>query len=322
MTPSSPLHVVLGGTGGVGNAVVRALVAQGQHVRSVTRTGSRNLLPASVESVAADIAQLDQARAVTRDASVVYFCANPAYYRWPQDFPPLLAGAIAGAAAANATLVVADNLYVYAPTSQPMTEDLPWAPATRKGLVRKAMDETLLAAHQSGQVRIAIGRAANFYGPLTTNGFVGERLLATAIAGRAVQWLGRLDQLHSFSFIDDVGSGLVTLGAQERAWGQAWHMPVAPPLTGQQYLDLIGTLSGTSVKVRQVTPLMLRLVSLANPNAREAIEMAYEFDQPHIMDSRKFTDAFGVTGTPHRDALHASIAWLRHHQDQAVTAAA
>ena len=95
---TNALHVVLGASGGVGSAVVRALVAQGKRVRGVTRSGKADV-PAGVEMLAADISLLDQARAVCHGASVVYFCANPAYNRWPQEFPPLLEGTIAGASA-------------------------------------------------------------------------------------------------------------------------------------------------------------------------------------------------------------------------------
>ncbi len=65
----------------------------------------------------------------------------------------MLEGAIAGATDARAKLIVADNLYVYAPPTVPMTEDLPWKPVTRKGKVRMAMDERLMAAHRMGRFR-------------------------------------------------------------------------------------------------------------------------------------------------------------------------
>ena len=230
--PELELHVVLGASGGVGNAVVRALVAQGKRVRGVTRSGKADV-PAGVELVAADINNLDQARAVCREATVVYFCANPPYNRWPQEFPPLLEGAIAGASAAGAKLIAAANLYVYAPTTQPLTEALPWAPVTRKGKVRVAMDERLLAAHRSGEVQAAIGRASDFFGPGALNSSVaGDRFFDALLAGKSIQWIGRLDMPHTFSYLDDFGRGLVTLGARPEALGQSWHIPAAEPVTG------------------------------------------------------------------------------------------
>jgi nucleoside-diphosphate-sugar epimerase len=310
---SNDLHVVLGASGGVGSAVVRELTAQGKRVRGVTRSGQADV-PASVEMRAADTSNLDQARAVCQEAAVVYFCSNPPYNRWPQDFPPLLEGAIAGASAAGAKLIAAANLYIYAPTTEPLTEDLPWAPVTRKGKVRAAMDERLLAAHRSGQVRAAIGRASDFFGPAALNATVGgERFFNQLYGGKAVQWLGRLDVPHTFSYIDDFGRGLVTLAARDEALGQAWHIPAAEPLTGSAFLTLFFEEAGVQAKIARVPPMMLRMVGLFNPLAREVIEMAYEFEAPYIMDGAKFTRAFGGVPTPHREAIRQTVAWFKQH---------
>lgn len=308
---ASELHVVLGASGGVGNAAVRALVAQGKRVRGVTRGGKADA-PAGVELVAADINNLDQARAVCSEASVVYFCANPAYNRWPQEFPPLLEGAIAGASAAGAKLIAAANLYVYAPTTQPITEALPWAPVTRKGKVRVAMDERLLAAHRSGEVQAAIGRASDFFGPGALNSSVaGDRFFGALLAGKSIQWIGRLDMPHTLSYIDDFGRGLVTLGARPEALGQSWHIPAAEPVTGHEFLNLLFAEAGVQGKVTRITPMLLRAVGLINPLAREVVEMAYEFEQPFIMDGTKFTHAFGGTPTPHQEAVRQTVAWFK-----------
>jgi nucleoside-diphosphate-sugar epimerase len=307
------LHVVLGASGGVGSAVVRALVAQGKRVRGITRSG-KAAAPAGVELVAADTSQLDQARAACQDAAVVYFCANPPYNRWAHDFPPLLEGAIAGASAAKAKLIATANLYVYAPTAELITEDLPWAPVTRKGKVRAAMDKRLMAAHRSGEVQAAIGRASDYFGPGALNSVTGERLFNAVLAGKPVQWLGRLDVPHTFAYIDDFGRGLVTLGTRPEALGQSWHIPAAEPLTGAEFLKLIFEEAGVPGKITRVPPVALRLLGLFDPVVRELPEMAYEFDQPFVVDSSRFTRAFGGAPTPHREAIRQTIAWFRARQ--------
>ena len=224
----------------------------------------------------------------------------------------MLAGAIAGASATSAKLIAADNLYVYAPTTQPMTEDLPMAPITRKGKVRAAMDATLLAAHRVGTVRAAIGRASDFYGPGALNATVGgSRFFKALLAGKPVEWLGRLDVPHSFSYIEDFGRGLVTLGAHEAALGQAWHIPAAEPLTGQQMLDMLFAEAGITAKITRITPALLRLAGIFNPMAHEMQEMIYEFTAPYIIDGTKFTRAFGGTPTSHQVAVRATVAWFK-----------
>nr|MBA2679848.1 NAD-dependent epimerase/dehydratase family protein [Ktedonobacteraceae bacterium] len=301
MANTNDLHVVLGGTGGVGSAVVRELVARGKQVRVVTHTQAQNL-PAGVEFMAGDVSNSESARAVSEGASVIYLCTNPAYNKWAELFPPMLKGAIAGASASNAKLVFADNLYVYAPTSKPMTEDLPYAPITRKGKVRVQMDETLMAAHANGTVRAAIGRASNYYGPDAPNSNIGDRFFKALLAGKPVEWMGKLDLPHTLSFTDDFARGLVVLGERDEALGQAWHIPAADPVTGHEFIQLAGEVAGVQAKAQEVPELMLRALGLFNPIIRELVEMLYEFQEPYIMNSSKFQRAFGFTPTPHRQA--------------------
>jgi nucleoside-diphosphate-sugar epimerase len=311
METRSDLHVVLGASGGVGGAVARELARWGARVRGVTRLG-RGDVPAGVEMVAADVTNHDQMRAVCAGASVVYFCANPGYTEWPRAFPPLLEGALAGAAASGAKFVMADNLYVYPPTTAPITEEMPWQPVTRKGRVRAAMDERLMAAHRAGEVRVVIGRASDYFGPgaLATS-TAGEIFFKAYFAGKPVDWVGRLDVPHTVSYIEDFGRGLVTLGEHEAALGQAWHIPAAPAPTGQEFIEMIFAAGGRRAKIRTASRGALRALGLFNPLLREMVEMAYEFEQPYVMDGSKFTRAFGGAPTPLPEAVAATVAWFR-----------
>ncbi|MBA3823865.1 MAG: NAD(P)H-binding protein [Ktedonobacterales bacterium] len=312
MANANELHVVLGGTGGVGSAVVRELVQQGKRVRAVSRTGTGEL-PAGAEALVADASTAEGARAACAGAAVVYCCTNPPYDKWAQRFPALVDAAIAGAAAAGAKLVMADNLYVYSPTTQPLTEDLPQQPGTRKGNVRVALDATLLAAHRSGTVRVALGRAADYYGPAAPSSGTGAMFFGQVLAGKAVQWPGRIDVPHILNYTNDFARGLIVLGERDEALGQAWHIPAAEALTAQQFVALAAEVAGRRARAVAVSPLMMRLVGLFVTPIRETIEMSYEFTQPFVMDGGKFTRAFGFTPTPHRAALEATLAWYRAH---------
>jgi nucleoside-diphosphate-sugar epimerase len=311
-TNSETLHVVLGATGGVGRAVAGELVRQGAtKVRGVAHSG-KGEVPAGVELVFGNAANLEDMRAICRDAGVIYFCVNPPYTDWPRAFPPMLEGAIEGARASGARLVVTDNLYVYAPTTRPLTEDLPWRPVTRKGKVRAAMDERLLAAHRAGQIRMVIGRASDFFGPGALNtGIIGESFFKAYFAGKRVDWMGRLDVPHTFSYVEDFARGLVTLGQREEALGQAWHIPAAAPITSREFLDMVFYIAGRTAKIRAAGKNLLQVGGVFNPLLRELAEMAYEFEQPFIMDSSKYTRAFGGTPTPLRAAIQETVSWFR-----------
>ena len=127
----------------------------------------------------------------------------------------------------GALLVCLENLYGYGPTGgKPMTEDLPLAATTVKGRTRAAMTAELLAAADAGRVRVAIGRASDFFGPGVTQGStLGERVFGNALAGMRADFIGNPDLPHTYSYVPDIAAGLATLGTDARAAGQVWHLP-------------------------------------------------------------------------------------------------
>src|SRR6266568_793399 len=237
MIPDNELHVVFG-TGSVGLAVMRELLVQGKRVRLANRSGTA-AVPQGVEVVQANAADPISTRQVCQGATVVYNCVNAPYTNWPGLFPPLQAAIIEGTAAANAKLVVAENLYMYGPVSGSITEELPYHATTHKGRVRAQMSVDLMAAHRAGIVRATAGRASDFYGPdAGQQGIFNDRVIPPLLAGKTVSMLGNLDVPHTYTSITDFGKGLVMLGAHDEALGQSWHIPNAPTLTTRQMLTL------------------------------------------------------------------------------------
>jgi len=185
MPQQNELHVVFG-TGAVGLAVMRELLGQGKPVRLVNRSGTA-ATPAQAELVKGNAADPASTRQLCQGASVVYNCVNAPYTDWAALLPPMHTAIIQGAAAANAKLVVAENLYMYGPVAGPISEALPARPTTRKGRVRAQLAEELLTAHHSGLVRATAGRASDFFGPQAgVQGIFGDRIIPALLEGRTV----------------------------------------------------------------------------------------------------------------------------------------
>jgi nucleoside-diphosphate-sugar epimerase len=311
VSAASDLYVVLGAGGAIGSSVVRELTTRGHRVRAVSRSGQVPALR-GVEVHRGDITSAAGARAACDGAHVVHHCAAPAYDRWVQEFPRMTDAVREGAAASGAKLVFADNLYMYGPVGRPMTEDLPYAASNPKGRVRAEMAESLLAAHRSGELRVAIGRASDYYGPGGVNTIVGATVFGAALGGKVARWIGPLDQPHSLSYLPDIAKGLVVLGDDARADGRAWHLPAAEPLTGRQFLDLVLAELGRAGKTAALGRPMQRVIGLVNPTVRALGETWYQRDRPFVTDTSEFTAAFGpFAATPHRDAIAATLDWYR-----------
>lgn len=310
MTSDERLHVVFGATGGAGGAVVRELAAGGRRVRAISRRPIIGL-PASVEQVCADAADPVQARSACGDAAVVFHCAQPAYEKWASEFPALTDSIAHAAASAQATLILADNLYSYGPVDVPMTEEMPAAATTKKGRIRAFMADRLLAAHRSGTMQVVIGRSSDYYGPGGTNSAVGDTLFGAAVRGARARWLGRLDAPHSLSYLPDVARNLITLSTQPAALGEIWHLPAPPPMTGHAFVALIESAMGRHVRVSATSAFTLRIAGLFDARARESREMLYQWDRPFVLDASKFQQVFGpYEPTPPQQAVAATVAWF------------
>ena len=259
MTSSNELHVVYG-TGPVGTAVIETLVAQGKPVRVVTRSGVRKHLPPSAEVVRGDATDPADARQVCAHATHVYTCTNPVdYHRWPEQFPPLQRGVLAGAAAHGAKLIVMENLYMYGPhDGVPMTETMPMHGRGRRSTTRVRMTEELFAAHRSGQVRVVSVRASDLFGPHVTQSLVGAPFFAPLLRGKPAQLFANLDVPHSLSYVRDVGAALVRVGADDRALGRAWHAPNAPAIPLRAFARLLGDEAGITPRLRALPRTVTR----------------------------------------------------------------
>ena len=303
-------HVVFG-TGPVGLALVEHLAAAGEKVTAVNR-GGRADVPSGVDVVGGDASDPEFTTEVVRGARVVYQCLGPPYDKWPELFPPLQSAVLQGAAAAGAKLVSFENLYMYGPTGgAPLTEDLPSAAIGPKGRVRAQMARDLLAAHDAGTVRVAIGRASTYFGPRGLVSSMGERVFYPVIAGKNAQVIGDPDQPHTFSFIPDIGAGLATLGAHDEADGRAWHLPNADALPTRAFIEKIYEAAGTDGKVSAMPRFMVNLVALFNSNVREIKEVLFEFEEPFVVDSGAFESTFVQRATPLDEAIPATVEWFR-----------
>lgn len=310
----SNIHVIFG-TGALGRAVMRELNRKGASVRMVNRIGQADGVSPEVEMLAADAYNLESAERAVQDASVVYQCAQPPYHQWQQKFPALQANILAAASAVDAKLVIGENLYMYGDTKgQPISEDLPYNAHTRKGRTRAEMAQAALEAHRAGKLRVTIGRGSDFFGPWAKNSTMGERVFYPAIQGKKAQLVGRDDLPHTHTYIEDFGKALVLLGERTEADGQVWHVPNDHPrITQGEFLQIVFEEIGLPPKYSVMGKTMMRLGGMFIPEARESVEMMYEFEEPFIVDSSKIEREFGLKATPLRESIKQTLDWYRAH---------
>ncbi len=315
--PDTPLHVVFG-AGQIGPLLAGRLHAAGKRVRVVRRSPA----PVPVEGIEAVHGDATDAAFVaeaTRGAQVVYHCINAPYFAkvWAEVLPKVQANLVAGAGRAGARLVVLDNLYAYGRTGgRPMNEDTPQAPCSRKGEIRARLAEDLLAAVKRGDVRAAMGRASDFFGPGAWEGsFLGARFWPRVLAGQAGLFFADPDARHTYHFSHDVAAGLAAIGHDDGADG-LWMLPCAPAVTARELVARCAAALGRPIPVRRVPPLALVAAGLVVPIVRELREMAYQWEEPFVVDDARFRARFGDLATPLDEAARQMVEYARERLGQ------
>ena len=309
-------HVILG-TGAIGRAIADELVRRGEAVRMVNRSGKMTEAPVGVEIVASDLYDQARVQEVTRGARVVYQSAQPNYSEWPEKFPRLQDSIIQGLTGSNVKLVLVENLYMYGdPNGNPITEDMPYNAHTRKGRARAEISTDAFQAHKEGRVRVTSARGGNFFGPWGTDSTMGGRAFFPLLRGKPAQLIGRIDLPHSHTYIKDFGTALIILGERAEADGQAWHVPNDQPRMSQgELVRMFADEAGMEPKISSMGKIMMAIGGLFIPEAKETVEMMYEFNKPFIVDSNKFEKTFGIKATPIREAIQETVTWYKNHMD-------
>ncbi|MEU1757620.1 NAD-dependent epimerase/dehydratase family protein [Micromonospora sp. NPDC005257] len=302
------LHVIVG-AGPVGTATARLLAERGERVRVITRRGT-GPEHAAIERVAADAADADRLAALTEGADALYNCANPEYHTWATDWPPLAAALLTAAERSGAVLATVGNLYGYGPVDAPMTEATPLAATGVKGRVRNRMWADAVAAHRAGRARITEVRGSDYIG-LGGNS-LPMMVLPKVLAGRRVFLPVAWDAPHTWTYVGDVARTLVAAATDPRAWGRAWHVPSASPVSMRALADRAAKRAGAPApRLTRMPYPVLWLGGLADPLAKEMRETAHQFAGPFVMDSTAAVETFGIEGTPLDRVVDEMVTGLR-----------
>jgi nucleoside-diphosphate-sugar epimerase len=308
-----PLHVVFG-AGQIGTPLAQVLHEQGHEVRIVRRGGGG---PVGVEVVSGDAGDPAFASNAARGAAAIYHCMNPPYDArvWARELPRLMTSLLAAAGTSGARLVVLDNLYMFgSPGGRRLDEDSPAAPRSRKGRIRAAVDTQLMSAHRRGDARVVVGRASDFYGPGGTATYFGDVFWPRALKDGGATVFMNVDSPHTYHYTLDVAAGLATLGtAPDDVTGRWWMLPAAPAESSRAMIDRFGRLLGRPLKLRRTPRLALSLVAPFVPIVREIAEMAYQWEEPFVVDDRRFRERFRPPVTSLDDGAAATVAWARSH---------
>jgi nucleoside-diphosphate-sugar epimerase len=299
--------LVLGAGGGLGRNVVDAAARAGHEVRAFVRQVRSDAPPANVQVIEGDATRQEDVTRALRGVDVAYFCLNPRIGRWLEDFPSLLATAVAAARETEARLVFPANVWIYGPgqPGQLVAETRAPSPTSQRGRLRVDMEQSL---RDSG-CRFCMVRLPEYYGPHVVT--LTARIFQPALRGGRTLWPGPLDVEVEFVFMPDAAEALLQVGAAEGIDAEVFHLP-GIRTTPRAFIDAVYRAAGAQTRTFAVPTSVLKLAGLVSTTARIGADFAHLWTKPILLDGSKYERRFGrVPQTPYNEGIAQTLAWHR-----------
>jgi len=308
--------LVLGATGGIGGEVARQLRDAGWNVRAMRRAGDQAMERRDgMVWLRGDAMNREDVMAAAQGCSVIVHAVNPpGYRRWSELVLPMVDNTIAAARAQGATIVLPGTVYNFGPSAFPMLrEDSPQEPVTRKGAIRKEMEQHLRAATDQG-CKVIVVRAGDFFGPKAGNSWFSQGLVKPGQPVKTISVPNASGVGHQWSYLPDVARTMVAL-VQRRATLEpfaAFHMAGHWDADGTKMAAAISRVvvrrGGGKPSVRSFPWWLTALAAPFVPTLRELREMRYLWNMRVEMVNAKLVAALGQEPhTPLDDAIEATL---------------
>ena len=307
------MQTIIGSGGAIGLPLAKELKKYTEKIRLVSRNPQK--VNETDELFSMDANNLTKLNEAIVGSEVVYVTIGFKYNIkvWQSLWPPFMRTVINACKVNNAKLVFFDNVYLYDKSTIPfMTENSPIGPPSKKGEVRKQLNEMIMNEVQKGSLTALIARSADFYGPDTNNSLIGEMVVKNLMKNKKAQTFGDINKIHTYTYTPDAGKATALLGNTADAFSQVWHVPTTKErLTNQQWINLIAEEMDLQVKIQAVPNWMIHMLGIIIPMMREFPEMLYQNEMDYIFDSSKFEKRFGLIATTPRDGVKEMINYFK-----------
>lgn len=248
------------------------------------------------------------AEAVARK-DVVVNAWNPSdYSKWARELLPMHQQVLDAMAGSETTLILPGNVYVFGEqTGEAWSANTPFRAVNDLGQMRINLEH----AYRASGIRTIVLRGGDFLDTRASGNWF-DKVMVAGLKRGALTYLGREDIPHAWAFLPDIARAAVMLSEMRQDLPIYADIPFPGyTLSARQIAAYLEDITGRSVRIKQMSWNLLKVVGLVWPMVGALGKMRYLWNTPHMLDSRTF-DALlpEFRSTPPQLALRSAIQHL------------
>ena len=247
----------------------------------------------------------DDLDTAARRTDVIVNAWNPLYTDWARQVPDLHGRVIRAAKAADATVIVPGNVYVFgAETAAPWSGTSPHRATNSLGRIRIEMER----AYRDSGVRTIILRAGDFLDTEASDNWF-DKIMISKLKKGVFTYPGNPDIPHAWAFLPDMCRAAVLLAEQRADLPVFNDIPFAGyTLSGQEAANLVDAATPYDVRLKQLNWLPVQMIAPLWKMGRLLLEMRYLWNTPHWLDDAQLKTLLpDFTPTPPAEAFRQSV---------------
>ncbi len=290
--------LILGGTGGSGQACALEFLRQGHQVVLLGRDQAKldavvdqAGFPEGITTVVGDASRVESLVPAFEAAEVVIQAANPGYLGIVEKLPPLIDAVLEAAERTSKPVVFIEGTYTYGKNpGRPVREDDEPRPVSRKGSVKQACAEKIFDPRWK-RLKAMVVRLPDYYGPTSQLAYLDTTLEALANRKFGV-FIGDTRPQREYIYLPDAAERIVKLATDPQAFGQTWNLS-GVTLSGKTIIELCQQHLGYRTWVWSLGPWSIHAIGWFDPFFRELSEMTYLLSDPLVLDGGKYSHRYG-----------------------------
>lgn len=306
--------VVLGGTGGSGEALVTELLARGIETIAVGRNEAKlgalartSNRPGLLSTAVADAFRTDALIPMFETADIVFHAANVPYHRMAEKLLPLGESVMRAAEATGTKVVFVDGNYVYGRNpGHRIDETFPHNAHTKKGRLKADLAQ-LIFSNRWRRAEPLIVRLPDYYGPTSKLAYLNPTLEGLA-QGKPTIFFGNRKVQREYVFLPDAANMIVEIALRDDSYRETWNIPGCGTISGDEIIELAREITGKRSFVIPITRFTVRLIGIFDRFFREIVEIYYLMEDPVILSGEKYASRIGpIVATPYKEGIGVTL---------------